>query len=378
MVHPSTKQHAIALLSAAEKWGWQNTSRLQTSGEIGDSYQAITSELLSAAIIESNQLGGSLLDKFWENLAKCHSKLKETGIHIRSDPESIQPEMVAEELMQGLRPEEIDFSPVLNLAAEVFTHLGIAFLNPGEPKSKPGTPFSVGELDRMETDTLLAVLNADGNFGHRKQAALKQLAIKRDGKACVFTKGSFKLPEGVFSNSTVSHIDPVLAHIIPNSFHQKPDTLALISMFAVEETAKVVLEHLNSVGNVMNIQSDAHTTYDQLLWGIEAQERDGKVKYVHRLIGRTAIKDPGPGFIVLKDGDEINFGQGPDGEKLGNGPVPLLCNLHLAVARIVQMSGAADIIAQWMDEADDSDFPNAYLASDAFIKILTAKLQLAA
>ncbi|KAF8579952.1 hypothetical protein K439DRAFT_1415866 [Ramaria rubella] len=369
MVHPSTEQHAIALLSAAEKWGWQNTSRLQTSGEIGGSYQAITSELLSPAIIESNQLGGSLLDKFWENLAKCHSKLKEIGIH------SIQPEMVAEELMQGLRPEEIDFSPVLNLAAEVFTHL---VLNPGEPKSKPGTPFSVGALDRMETDTLLAVLNADGNFGHRKQAALKQLAIKRDGKACVFTKRSFKPPEGVFSNSTVSHIDPVLAHIIPNSFHQKPDTLALISMFAGEETAKVVLEYLNSVGTVMNIQSDAHTTYDQLLWGIEAQERDGIVKYVHRLIGRTAIKDPGPGFIVLKDGDEINFGQGPDGEKLGNGPLPLLCNLHLAVARIVLMSGAADIIAQWMDEADDSDFPHAYLASDAFFKILTAKLQLVA
>ncbi|KAF8573769.1 hypothetical protein K439DRAFT_1421143 [Ramaria rubella] len=373
MAHPSTEQLAIAVLSAAKQWGWKNTTRLQASGEIGGRYHAITSELLSAAIIESNTLGGSLLDKFWENLAKCHSKLKETVDLIRSDPESIQPEMVVEELMQGL---DIDFSPVLNLAAEVFTHLGVAFLNQGEPKSKPGTPFSVGELDRMETDTLLAVLNADGKFGHREQAALKQLAIKRDGTACMFTKRLFKLPGGVFSNSTVSRIDPVLTHIIPKSFHQKPDTLALISIFAGEKTAKVVLEHLNSVGNAMNIQSDAHPTYDQLLWGIEAQERDEKVKYVHRLISRTVIKDPGPGFILLKDGDEIHFGQGPDGEKLGNGPLPLLCNLHLAVARIVQMSGAADIIAQWMDEADDSDFPHVYLAPDDFFKILTAKLQL--
>ncbi|KAF8576916.1 hypothetical protein K439DRAFT_1622503 [Ramaria rubella] len=124
-------------------------------------------------------------------------------------------------------------------------------------------------------------------------------------------------------------------------------------MFAGEETAKV-LEHLNSIGNAMNIEMHAHQTRNT----------------------PTVIEDPGPGFILLKDGDEIDFGQGPEGEKLGNGPLPLLCNLHLAVARAILMSDAADTVTQWMDEADDSDCPHVYLASDPFFKILTAKLHL--
>ncbi|KAF8573916.1 hypothetical protein K439DRAFT_1665638 [Ramaria rubella] len=317
MVHPKTEQHAIALLSTAKMCGWKITSRLQASGEIGGKYQAITSELLSAAIIESNKLGGSLLDKFWENLAECDPRLEENVNLFKSDPESIQPEMIVGALMQGLQSEEIDFSPVLNLAAEVFTHLGVAFMNPGGAKSKSDTPFSVGELDRMETDSLLAITNADGKFGHRKQAALKQLAIKRDGKECMFTKRPFNTPATGFRESGLAGIDPVLAHIIPHSFHQKPDTLALISMFAGEKTMEAVVEHLNSIGNAMNIESNAHTLYDRLWWGIEAQERDGKVKYVHRRVNRTVPNDPGPGFIALKDGDEIKFGQGRDGEKLG-------------------------------------------------------------
>ncbi|KAF8576101.1 hypothetical protein K439DRAFT_1664763 [Ramaria rubella] len=351
MVHPKTEQHAIALLSAAKMWGWKITSHLQASGEMGGKYQAITSELLSAAIIESNKLGVNLF---------------------KSDPESIQPDMIVGALMQGLKPEEIDFSPVLNLAADVFTHLGVAFMNPGGAKSKSDTPFSVGELDRMETDALLAIINADGKFGYRKQAALKQLATKHDGKRVLVYQKTVQHSAAGFRESGLTGIGP----IIPHSFHQKSDTLALISMFAGEKTMKGVVEHLNSIGNAMNVQSDAHTMYDKLWWGMEAQECDGKVKYVHRRVSRTVPKDPGPGFILLKDGDEIKFGQGCDGEKLGNGPLPLLCNLHLAVARIVLMSGAADIITQWMDEADDSDFPHVYLASDAFFKILTAKLQL--
>lgn len=54
----------------------------------------------------------------------------------------------------------------------------------------------------------------------------------------------------------------------------------------------------------------------------------------------------------------------------------MLCNLHLAVARVVRVSGAADIIAQWMDEADDTDLEHVYLAPEDFCNILTAKLQL--
>ena len=38
------------------------------------------------------------------------------------------------------------------------------------------------------------------------------------------------------------------------------------------------------------------------------------------------------------------------------------------------MSGAGELIAQLVDDADDSHFPHVYLASNEFCDILTAKL----
>ena len=54
----------------------------------------------------------------------------------------------------------------------------------------------------------------------------------------------------------------------------------------------------------------------------------------------------------------------------------MLCNLRLAVARVLKMSGAADIIAQLMEGADDSGFPHNFLAFENFCDILDAKLLL--
>jgi hypothetical protein len=87
---------------------------------------------------------------------------------------------------------------------------------------------------------------------------------------------------------------------------------------------------------------------------------------------------PGPGFIRLRDGDKIPFGKGKaeDVNRLGSGPSPVLCNLQYAVARVLRMSGGADVIAQLKDDADDSDLPHVYLASTDFANILTAKLLL--
>jgi hypothetical protein len=100
-----------------------------------------------------------------------------------------------------------------------------------------------------------------------------------------------------------------------------------------------------------------------------------KVTYTFRKLLRK--DSPGPGLVKLKDGDKIQFGQGKaeDIEKLGEGPLPTLCNLRYAVARVFRVSGAADVIAQLKDDADDSDIP-LYLASTDFASILTAKLLL--
>ncbi|KAH0830263.1 hypothetical protein J3R83DRAFT_1627 [Lanmaoa asiatica] len=98
----------------------------------------------------------------------------------------------------------------------------------------------------------------------------------------------------------------------------------------------------------MNMEQNAHSTYDQLKWGIEAKEEGGEVKYFFRMVP-TDPNIGAPGFITLKEGDEIKFGGGDEGKKLNNGPIPRLCNLQLAVARVLKMSGSADIILEWKD-----------------------------
>ena len=68
----------------------------------------------------------------------------------------------------------------------------------------------------------------------------------------------------------------------------------------------------------------------------------------------------------MREGDEIQFGKGPGGKKLNNGPIPRLCNLHLAAARVLRMSGAADIILEWKDQADDDGCYRLFIASEEF------------
>jgi hypothetical protein len=99
-----------------------------------------------------------------------------------------------------------------------------------------------------------------------------------------------------------------------------------------------------------------------------------QVKYVYRRV--PFVPHIGPSSIRLRDGDRIKFGLGTEGLRLGVGPLPLLCSLQLAVARVLKMSGAADVIAQLMEDADDSDFPRSFLASENFCDVLDAKLLL--
>ena len=81
-------------------------------------------------------------------------------------------------------------------------------------------------------------------------------------------------------------------------------------------------------------------------------------------------------MIALADGDEIQFGGGTDSKQLDKGPSPRLCNLRLAVARVLKMSGAAEIILKWKDEADDDGLSRLQIPSDEFCDILSARLRL--
>lgn len=79
-------------------------------------------------------------------------------------------------------------------------------------------------------------------------------------------------------------------------------------------------------------------------------------------------------YITLKEGEEIEFGLGVDGKQLNYGPIPRLCNLQLAVARVLKMSGAADIILEWKDQADDDGCYRLFIDSEESFDMLDAKL----
>ncbi|KAF5376931.1 hypothetical protein D9615_007199 [Tricholomella constricta] len=361
-------KHAIALLAEAESWTWPATPHI-LDGKLkqGGNYKAIMLKLLSSLIMESQLLGGTVLNQFWKQLGECHPKVKENVDNLIRNAPSVPLDEVPATLFEGVDRNDVDFEPIFKMAAEYITHLGIAFMKPEGPKSGGSTPRSVGEIVKMETDQLLSVAQEPG-FGVRKQAALKRLSFKRDGYSCVMSGVKFnEVPGG-------DNYDPILTHIIPDSVHGKPETLKCITMLAGNEARDLVVQHLNAIGNVMNLEINAHSAYDNLQWGIEARNADGKVEFVYiRVPINLKI---GPASITLRDGDLIKFGLGTEGSRHGGGPLPLLCNLQLAVARVLKMSGAAKVISQLMEDADDSDCPQNFLSSNDLCDILDAKLLL--
>jgi hypothetical protein len=114
-------------------------------------------------------------------------------------------------------------------------------------------------------------------------------AMRRDGQSCPMTGVKFN------QSPDDTDFDPILTHVIPNSVHGKvhlicsplavrsntilqPDTLRCIAMLAGTSAIRLIHEHLDGIGNVMNLQSDAHKSFDDLKWGIEAQEDNGTVR----------------------------------------------------------------------------------------------------
>jgi len=120
-------KHALALLDAANSWSWPPTSRIQQSGAIStrSKFKAVTPKLLAGFLSESVKQGGTLLDQFWFIVGGCHPKLEENIQKLRLT-EFSSPNQTELKLFEGLDRDAIDFDPIFALAAELFTHLGVA------------------------------------------------------------------------------------------------------------------------------------------------------------------------------------------------------------------------------------------------------------
>lgn len=131
--------------------------------------------------------------------------------------------------------------------------------------------------------------------------------------------------------------------------------------------AATVLENINHPRNALNLETNAHDSFDALQWGIEATQAEGQVNgfiapqtiqplnyYWKQLTYRfreVVVRSP---IIRREDGDVISFNRGTNGTMI-DGPNPAFCNLHLSIARVLHASGAADVIAEVYGD-DEEDF----------------------
>ena len=152
-------------------------------------------------------------------------------------------------------------------------------------------------------------------------------------------------------------------HIIQSQTHRVIETFTGTVLKAED-----IQQYVNHPCNALNLQTDAHDSMDKhLAWGIEAKLCDDQVslsqnmsrsilnslkqwKYFFRIVRTEKI----PFLVKLEDGDEITFGMGDNSGGIGiAAPDPRICNLHLAIARVTNASGAAEVFDEFLDDDDD-------------------------
>ncbi|KAH9970169.1 hypothetical protein BJV74DRAFT_263479 [Russula compacta] len=250
-----------------------------------------TSHTLLQALIEHSPSPESVSHQFLTELIKCENSA------VENSDLSVSPDDWAVEVNGELNENNGNISFVKELADYYLTNLVIAFRNlpGGTPRdSLPPSP----DLHRMEISALL-----DSATVRRDQAALKELALRRDGPRCLITRFSFVGRENVPYNC---------AHIIPFTIHDQTPVHSAIEMFTANEvSADTIHQFINHPANAINMHGDPHISMDMsLAWGIEARSVDNEVKYYFRVVRPDKIYY---GTMRLNDGDEMEFGKGDYG-----------------------------------------------------------------
>jgi len=181
------------------------------------------------------------------------------------------------------------------------------------------------------------------------------------------------------------------AHILPFSIHKKVVALFFRSqicvLIRVAQTpvqtalevfapgfihASNIAQNINHPCNAINMVLDVHRAFDDLYWGIEAILDDGVVhippllfiscylsipqigqpryRYYYRII-KENWSHP---LVRLSDGDELLFGSGGGLANTEYLPNPGYCNIKLAIGRVLQACGAAEMIDYLFHKDEES------------------------
>ncbi|KAK9354302.1 hypothetical protein V1523DRAFT_408473 [Lipomyces doorenjongii] len=191
---------------------------------------------------------------------------------------------------------------------------------------------------------------SDRNTASRKQKNLKQLLLARDGQFSVVggvmeDTGPLPIPAPPNGRATLH-----AAHIIPFSASNRSTLRVMLSKFAGQEMETVLTgQSINDPSNALLLDALTHEAFDKFKFGLECQ--DGHY-FLRILVQRGDLPLQ---FSQHFEGDELFFGQGPERVAL---PSALLCNIRLAVGRVLSASGAAETIDKILEDEDDFNCGN--------------------
>ena len=146
--------HALSVLADSESWNWPVARCIQKTGKQGGEYEVNTSKLLYWLIKESQRFGATILDQYWDQMRLCHPKLNENGgsrllwsdilvklicpvDNLSRNSGAVPYNQSSNVLFEGTNLNDVDFTPVFDMAAEYFTHLGIACKRMTIPTESP-------------------------------------------------------------------------------------------------------------------------------------------------------------------------------------------------------------------------------------------------
>ncbi|KAG8980828.1 hypothetical protein FRB93_008927 [Tulasnella sp. JGI-2019a] len=119
-------------------------------------------------------------------------------------------------------------------------------------------------------------------------------------------------------------------------------------MFGGRRLAGSIEGFLMEPCNTISMESNMHRSLGKLEWGIEVTEENGDRKYVCRAMENF----PQSSLFPTLEGRVVTFNRDPAEEDIR--PHPHLCNLYLAVCRLVSMSDAAEVLdAMFQDDDED-------------------------
>ncbi|SJL04884.1 uncharacterized protein ARMOST_08255 [Armillaria ostoyae] len=255
---------------------------------------------------------------------------------------SEQADVTPEEYRDTLRAccrDYWDWSLLVNFAHEYFIHLGLVMYDLSQ------TGYTTGGGETPQTphfQSLEEIQAALGTSGHSGQKELIMLAGERDGKYCLVTNLLFQFRHGVLGTPTVK---VKLAHICPTKL-ANPENPLVHETFSVfwddEGLPKRFADLVNRPENCMLIWSDPRDYFAEMCWAIEAIPIEDTWRY-------HFIKVGGPTFpFEPASGTQIRFGvEGETFKEAVPLPSPDLCNIRLAVTKVMRFSGAAEVVDSW-------------------------------